>query len=219
VGRVRVELTLPAAAYPPAAGRLVRWTVRAAAAAGNTAPSAAIDVEAYAGGGGRRPAGASPAERLDAWVGQPLLFSAARSRDAQGERIIAYLWDLGDGRTARGPRVAHTYGSPGRRPVRLTVIDEAGARATSVREVEIRHRPPPGCGGCCAPSGSPLWPAAPALLGLGSRRWPWLRSCVGVAGGARARQPERTAARTVATTGGERRRGGGTAKSDIPPVP
>ncbi len=46
------------------------------------------------------------------------------SHDLDGS-IVAYTWDLGDGTTASGPTVEHTYAS-GRYVVRLTVTDAAG---------------------------------------------------------------------------------------------
>jgi PKD repeat protein len=40
--------------------------------------------------------------------------------------IVAYQWDFGDGATASGPQVEHTYTVPGRYYVLLTVTDERG---------------------------------------------------------------------------------------------
>lgn len=144
----QLSLTLPAARFPPSEPGLRRIALRAVPARGNRPPVPAIEI------GAGRALEPTTAERVApdvAWVGQPVLFSAERSRDLEGDRILVQHWELGDGRGAHGARVAHVYATPGRRTIRLTLVDEAGALVTATREVEVRPRPPPGCGGCCAP--------------------------------------------------------------------
>jgi len=138
-----VEASAPAAVFPPAPQTTVRRSLRAVVARDNRPPRGVIDV--VAAPSTSRPHG------FDAVVGQTVLLSAERSVDEQRDRIIAFLWDLGGARRARGPRIAHTFASPGPHVVKLTVSDEAGARATVVRELRVALPPSPGCAGCCTP--------------------------------------------------------------------
>jgi 3',5'-cyclic AMP phosphodiesterase CpdA len=160
----RLGLVLPAAGrFPPLEGAPPPIPLRAAPAAGNRPPSARL--EATELGGRPVPAGATLRTR----VGQPLLLSAERSTDPDGDRIVTYLWDLGEDRSARGPRLAHTFSSPGRRSIALTLVDEAGARSRVVVEVSVEPRAAGGCAGCCASpagEGSLAAGALPLLLML-----------------------------------------------------
>jgi plastocyanin len=54
-----------------------------------------------------------------------LLFDASASTDADGEPL-SFLWDLGDGVTRSGAKVAHAYTEPGEYAVRLGVADGTG---------------------------------------------------------------------------------------------
>jgi large repetitive protein len=54
-----------------------------------------------------------------------LLFDASGSTDADGEPL-SFLWDLGDGVTRSGAKVAHAYAEPGEYAVRLGVADGTG---------------------------------------------------------------------------------------------
>ncbi|WP_417666397.1 PKD domain-containing protein [Roseibium sp.] len=54
-----------------------------------------------------------------------VVFDATRSQDADGDGLT-YTWDFGDGKTATGTQVAHTYPAGGTYPVLLTVSDGTG---------------------------------------------------------------------------------------------
>jgi hypothetical protein len=150
-----VELWLPAAPFPPDRRSMVQRRMRALPARGNQPPLPVI--EAVAAGG----VPLSAAEGgYDALVGQDLLLSAEGSSDPEGDRILAYLWQIGEERSARGPRVAHKLSGPGKRTVTLTLVDEAGARATVSQQINVKHPPPPGCRGCSTPPGGPAGGAA-----------------------------------------------------------
>ena len=169
----QVELLLPPAAFPPQERSLVRRKLRALPARGNKPPRPVVDATT--------PGGIvlqSPEDGFDAVVGQPLLLSAARSTDSEGDRIIAYIWDLGESRQARGSKVIARFGSPGERTIKLTVVDEAGAASSVTRRVKIQPPTPPGCRGCCAGEGNPTGPivlGAVALLLAGNGLWRFRR--------------------------------------------
>jgi PKD repeat protein len=57
--------------------------------------------------------------------------SAAGSVTRDG-RIVRYQWDLGDGKTADGPTVTHTYSKPGAYTVSLVVTDDHQAKGFAV---------------------------------------------------------------------------------------
>ena len=61
-------------------------------------------------------------------------FSAANSTDAETE-LRSFVWDFGDGNTARGPNVSHQYQSTGSYTVKLTV-DDGFSLANSVQSSE-----------------------------------------------------------------------------------
>jgi len=72
--------------------------------------------------------------------GQSVTFDASGSGDADGT-ITSYEWDLGDGTTATGETVAHTYGSEGSYSVTLTVTDDEGATGTTTTDVSVTAGP------------------------------------------------------------------------------
>jgi len=73
-----------------------------------------------------------PGPAVDAAV----TFNASSSYDPDGS-IASYAWTFGDGGTASGPIVSHTYTSEGTRNVRLTVTDNQGATDTMTRSVAV----------------------------------------------------------------------------------
>ena len=68
----------------------------------------------------------------------PLLvtFDGGPSTDADG-RIVSYDWVFGDGETAVGRTVNHTFQKKGVYQVQLTVVDDQGATGSSVQPVEV----------------------------------------------------------------------------------
>ena len=75
--------------------------------------------------------------------GSVVEFDASRSFDPDGGPI-AYSWDFGDGNTATGPVVSHSYAEPGTyRPV-LTVSDASGSKCAATPEsVDLFVNAPP----------------------------------------------------------------------------
>ncbi|WP_025322790.1 choice-of-anchor D domain-containing protein [Deferrisoma camini] len=83
------------------------------------------------GGSGRSPRPPEAAFTADPTAGAAPLavsFDASASSDPDGS-IASYAWDFGDGATAEGAVVSHTYRVQGTHTVRLTVTDDEGAQA------------------------------------------------------------------------------------------
>lgn len=60
--------------------------------------------------------------------------ASTSSPSAQSQSPIAsYAWDFGDGSTGTGVTATHSYATPGRYFVNLTVTDQAGAKGTATR--------------------------------------------------------------------------------------
>jgi PKD repeat protein len=76
-----------------------------------------------------------------ALAGKPSRFDASGSSEAElGMPIVVYLWSFGDGRSANGPLVSHTFSRPGRYSVTLTVINGAGQRSSTTTWVTAGAR-------------------------------------------------------------------------------
>jgi PKD repeat protein len=78
----------------------------------------------------------------------PALAGAAVSFDATSSThpsglTAGYTWAFGDGGTASGPVVSHTYTAPGTYGVTLVVIDSDGQSATTIGHVTVTSPPPP----------------------------------------------------------------------------
>lgn len=66
-------------------------------------------------------------------------FDAAASTDADGT-ILTYAWDFGDGQTATGKAVSHTYATAGTYAVKLTVTDNLGATGATTQTLSATDR-------------------------------------------------------------------------------
>ena len=69
-------------------------------------------------------------------VDQPVVFDASASSDPDGT-IMKYEWDFGDGTTAEGIKVTHTFTDEGSYWVRLTVTDDDGDIDSVEKEVKV----------------------------------------------------------------------------------
>ena len=77
-------------------------------------------------------------------IGKPIQFDASQSDDRDNANLT-YRWSFGDGASAEGKRVTHTFDSSRTFGVRLTVKDNKGASDTLERDLEIKkpYEPPP----------------------------------------------------------------------------
>ncbi len=83
------------------------------------------------------------------WPQDPVIreevgFDASPSTDPDGE-IVAYYWDFGDGATAEGQMVSHTYKEAAEYVVTLRVVDDSGAESQVSKVVSVS------CGGGTCP--------------------------------------------------------------------
>ncbi|MEN6370290.1 MAG: PKD domain-containing protein [Thermotogota bacterium] len=81
---------------------------------------------------------ASPAEHVIPFTAS---FDGTLSQKADSE-ITSYVWSFGDGGSATGALVDHTYTVDGSYEVTLTVIDEAGASDTTSLTVDAENPVP-----------------------------------------------------------------------------
>jgi Tol biopolymer transport system component/PKD repeat protein len=94
-------------------------------------------VVALSGAGNTRPvASFSPA-----CLGRACTFDGSGSSDPDGT-VASLAWNLGDGTTASGPTVRHTYAAAGTYIATLTVTDNGAATATLQKSVSIVNAPP-----------------------------------------------------------------------------
>lgn len=73
-------------------------------------------------------------------VGDTAVFTAnvtdAAGNDASAS-VASYQWTFGDGRTASGRTVSHTYSQPGNYPVTLTIVDVLGRVGTTAQSLTV----------------------------------------------------------------------------------
>ncbi len=105
-------------------GRSDTANLQVAVSSGNQAPEATFVVEAPAAPG----------------VGDEVVLDASGSSDPDGD-ALTFSWSLGDGTTASGESVTHTYDAPGAFLVELMAQDPSGAEDSASRIVAVElHR-------------------------------------------------------------------------------
>jgi PKD repeat protein len=84
----------------------------------------------------------SPAAAL---VGGPVHFDASGSGDRDGDKILSYHWDFGDGSILTTPRatISHPYARPGTKTVELVVSDSRGVLSKPTSHTLTVRIPPP----------------------------------------------------------------------------
>ncbi|MBX3279970.1 MAG: PKD domain-containing protein [Acidobacteria bacterium] len=71
------------------------------------------------------------------------VFDGSASIDPDGS-IVSYSWNFGDGNTANGDIVPHSFAAAGSYTVYLTVADNAGATGIRGRTITVAAQPPEG---------------------------------------------------------------------------
>lgn len=105
------------------------------------ASSATLSVEVR----NRAPTADASANLSEVDSGDPVGFDGSGSQDPDG-RIVSWLWEFGDGQASGDASPTHTYAQSkeggGPYTVRLTVVDNLGARATSTYSLMVNNRLP-----------------------------------------------------------------------------
>ena len=79
-------------------------------------------------------------------VGELIQFDASGSFDPDGQ-VVDFRWEFGDGETARGTRVSHTYTEEAVCTMCLTIEDDAGGVASLEHTMTVHLGGSGGCGG------------------------------------------------------------------------
>ncbi len=77
------------------------------------------------------------ADATTVFVGQGVSFDASQSEDPDGGQIAAHTWNFGDGDTASGSFVQHSFALEGTYTVRLTVTDDEGVSRQASIQVTV----------------------------------------------------------------------------------
>jgi DNA/RNA endonuclease G (NUC1)/PKD repeat protein len=74
--------------------------------------------------------------------GSAITFDGSASSDPDAGDVLSYAWDFGDGTTAQGKVVSHTYSDNATYQVRLTVTDSYGADSQSTTSATVSNAAP-----------------------------------------------------------------------------
>ncbi|MEQ8278069.1 MAG: PKD domain-containing protein [Deltaproteobacteria bacterium] len=74
---------------------------------------------------------------LMAALGEEVRFNGTASTDPDGDPIVSYAWDFGDGATGSTPESAHVYTAPGTYTATLVVTDDGGLTGQDTTTVTI----------------------------------------------------------------------------------
>ena len=97
--------------------------------------TATVDVTVGNPAGGQPPTVQVAADRTTGAAPLKVSFSAAGS-DPDGDAIM-YTWNFGDGATAGGPKVTHTYTGPGSYTATVTVTDAGGKTGSATVTITV----------------------------------------------------------------------------------
>lgn len=88
------------------------------------------------GNGTLPPAAVINATPVSGYIPLDVIFDGSASYDSDGS-VASYAWNFGDGGTATGPIVGHTYNSAGTYTATLTVTDNVGAQGSATTKITV----------------------------------------------------------------------------------
>lgn len=91
--------------------------------------------------GNRKPEADIQADKSAGSLPLAVNFDASNTFDSDGDDLT-YVWDFGDGNTAEGITVEHTYTTPGNYTARVTVKDNSGETSTAQSKILAGNAPP-----------------------------------------------------------------------------
>ena len=97
----------------------------------------AVAIKPVTVGPGEPPTAAFAFSPTEPTPGNPIFFNASESRAAPGRVLVNFFWDFGDGTTASGTAVSHSYPTAGTYVVILKVTDDAGSFQTATQTVTV----------------------------------------------------------------------------------
>jgi|SRR5687767_12159194 len=97
----------------------------------------AIAIKPVPVGPGEPPTAAFTVSPSEPRPNQAVFFNAGESKAAPGRVLVEFLWDFGDGTTASGSAVSHTYTEEANRVVTLKVTDDAGSFTIASQTVTV----------------------------------------------------------------------------------
>jgi len=96
-------------------------------------------------------------------TGEPIMFSAAGSRQTNSDRQFGYRWTFGDGGSATGPNPRYAFARPGLYPVTI-VVDDGRQRATRTQHIAVSGPPVAGPALVLAAPDEPSFRLRPAAV-------------------------------------------------------
>jgi len=108
---------------------------------GHPGGTAQADVQIDVGGTNPAPIAKFTSSVDSTYVGVPIKFDAADSYDPDGDPLVSYKWDFGDGSTGTGVSLFHQYGDYDDYTVVLTVTEKDGKESSYRRIMRITRAP------------------------------------------------------------------------------
>jgi parallel beta-helix repeat protein len=84
---------------------------------------------------------ADPGGPYTGYVNVSISFNASGSYDPDGDEIVSYVWNFGDGTNGTGMSIEHTYNSTGNHTVNLTITDSKGNSSTISTYANVSIQP------------------------------------------------------------------------------
>ena len=103
--------------------------------------SAGGKIKITASSSNKPPKAIAQASKQNAQINEEIIFDGSQSYDEDGQ-IVNYLWDFGDGSSAQGSNVIHSYSNEGTYSFKLKVVDDINATGEAAGQVTISDSPP-----------------------------------------------------------------------------